>query len=226
MDGVLLEHFGDLLLAAMLGACVGLERQLSHKAAGLRTQILIAVGSTLWTQVAVAIAASGGDPARIPAQIASGIGFIGGGAILVSRGRQIVHGMTTAASIWAVAALGVAVGMHAYGLAISTASIVLITLIVLGRIEARFFAADAIEIRVETSGPMGSDEGIEAALRDFGLTPRRVGWRRSGDEIATSLVASGRRAQCVRAIAELRARPHVVETYIVDEERAPLGVDA
>ncbi|HUU06434.1 MAG TPA: MgtC/SapB family protein [Patescibacteria group bacterium] len=103
-----------ILLAAMLGGIIGLERELSHKEAGLRTNILIAIGSTLITILSFKIAALNktADPARLTAQIVSGIGFLGAGAII--QARFAVHGLTTAATIWTVAAIGIAVGSGFY----------------------------------------------------------------------------------------------------------------
>src|SRR5947199_2963780 len=97
-----------LLLAAGLGAAIGLEREYRQKPAGLRTNILIALGSALFTTVSIAIASAGGTPDRIAAQIVTGVGFLGGGAIL--RSGKSVHGMTTAATIWVNAAVGLACG--------------------------------------------------------------------------------------------------------------------
>jgi len=119
-----------ILLAAMLGGIVGLERELSHKEAGLRTNILIAIGSTLITILSFKIAAMtpSADPARLTAQIVSGIGFLGAGAII--QARFAVHGLTTAATIWTVAAIGIAVGSGFYLLAFVVAILVVIVLTV------------------------------------------------------------------------------------------------
>jgi len=119
-----------ILLAAMLGGIVGLERELSHKEAGLRTNILIAIGSTLITILSFKIAAISptADPARLTAQIVSGIGFLGAGAII--QARFAVHGLTTAATIWTVAAIGIAVGSGFYLLAFVVAILVVIVLTV------------------------------------------------------------------------------------------------
>src|SRR5690348_10737889 len=97
-----------LLLAAGLGAAIGLEREYHRKPAGLRTNILIAVGAALFTIVSIALARNGGVPDRIAAQVVTGVGFLGGGAILTSG--QHVHGMTTAATIWVNAAIGMTAG--------------------------------------------------------------------------------------------------------------------
>jgi putative Mg2+ transporter-C (MgtC) family protein len=119
-----------ILLAAMLGGIIGLERELSHKEAGLRTNIMIAIGSTLITILSFKIAALSktADPARLTAQIVSGIGFLGAGAII--QARFAVHGLTTAATIWTVAAIGIAVGSGFYLIAFLVAVFVVIVLTV------------------------------------------------------------------------------------------------
>ena len=136
-----LATVGRLMLAGLLGGLVGLERELKAKPAGLRTTLLICVGSAMFTQLSLQIAllAAGGDngfrgdPARLAAQIIPGIGFIGAGAILHGRGR--VTGLTTAATLWVVTAIGIAVGAGAYVEAIVTTALVLGTLALLGRFE-------------------------------------------------------------------------------------------
>ncbi len=123
-----------LLLAAGLGAAMGLEREVRQKPAGLRTNILIAVGSALFTTVSVHFGGIGGTPDRIAAQIVTGIGFLGAGAILHSA--VSVHGMTTAATIWVNAAVGMAAGAGQYLMATVATVITLLVLIVVGRVEA------------------------------------------------------------------------------------------
>ena len=125
-----------LVLAAGLGAAVGLEREYRQKPAGLRTNILIALGSALFTILSISMARDGGTPDRVAAQIVTGIGFLGGGAIL--RNRDTVHGMTTAATIWVNAAIGVACGTGQYALAAATTVLTLVVLVVLPPIEAYF----------------------------------------------------------------------------------------
>src|SRR5690242_8660028 len=102
----------QLGLATVCGGWIGLERELSGKPAGLRTNILICVGATLFTSLSVALSLGRGDPARIAAQILPGVGFIGAGTILHTRGS--VSGLTSAATIWVVAAIGMALGGGAY----------------------------------------------------------------------------------------------------------------
>jgi putative Mg2+ transporter-C (MgtC) family protein len=125
-----------LLLAAALGGMIGLEREASGKPAGFRTNLLICLGAALITEVSYFVSVAGGadaDPGRIAAQIVSGIGFLGAGSILHSRGG--VTGLTTAATLWVVAAIGMAVGARAYLAAIVVTSLVMLALMVLGRVE-------------------------------------------------------------------------------------------
>jgi putative Mg2+ transporter-C (MgtC) family protein len=103
-----------IILAAFLGGIIGLEREIANKEAGLRTNILIGVGSCLITILSLKISTSvaTADPARLAAQIVSGIGFLGAGAII--QARFAVHGLTTAATIWTVSAIGISVGVGFY----------------------------------------------------------------------------------------------------------------
>jgi putative Mg2+ transporter-C (MgtC) family protein len=125
-----------LLLAAVLGAAIGIEREYHQKPAGLRTNILIALGSALFTTISIDLVRGGGTPDRIAAQIVTGIGFLGAGAILRSRGS--IHGMTTAATIWVNAAVGMAVGAGLFANAAIATAITLAVLLPLGAVEAYF----------------------------------------------------------------------------------------
>lgn len=127
-----------LLVAAGLGAVIGLEREFRRKPAGLRTNMLIAVGAALFTTVSIALGTEygAGTPDRIASQIVTGVGFLGGGAIL--RSGRNVHGMTTAATIWVNAAIGMAAGTGAYAMAAAATFITLIVLLVLPPVEAYF----------------------------------------------------------------------------------------
>jgi putative Mg2+ transporter-C (MgtC) family protein len=122
-----LEMVLRLLLATFLGAVVGLQREISGKEAGLRTNMLICLGSALFTVLSI-YAFPGSDPARIAAGLATGIGFIGAGVILHRTGG-IVIGLTSAATIWAVAAIGMAAGAGMYYIAPAATVLVLITLL-------------------------------------------------------------------------------------------------
>jgi putative Mg2+ transporter-C (MgtC) family protein len=127
-----------LVVAAVLGALVGLERERRSHPAGMRTHLLVSVGAAAFTILSIEyFIAPGADPARIAAQIVTGIGFLGAGAIL-KHGASI-KGLTTAASLWVVAAIGMAAGAGAWGVAAATTLIVLVSLWPLQLIERRLF---------------------------------------------------------------------------------------
>jgi putative Mg2+ transporter-C (MgtC) family protein len=123
-----------LLLAAAAGGVVGLEREFRRKSAGFRTNILIAMGSALFTMLSATLAAAGGgDSTRIAAQIVTGMGFLGAGAII--RTNRDVHGLTTAATVWVNAALGMAAGGGQYHMTLIAVAITLIVLLILAPFE-------------------------------------------------------------------------------------------
>jgi len=129
-----------LLLAAVFGGVIGFEREYFGKAAGLRTHCLVAVASCLIMEISIGIfemykTQTAVDPSRIAAQVVSGIGFLGAGAIL--RSGASVKGLTTAASLWAVAAIGLACGIGFYLAAVFTTMIVVAILFLFAKLETR-----------------------------------------------------------------------------------------
>ena len=120
-----------LVLAASVGGLLGVEREMRRKHAGFRTNILIAIGSCVFTIVGISFAS--GDPGRVTAQIVTGIGFLGAGAIMHSG--DTVHGMTTAAMIWVNAALGAAAGLGQFRLVIIGGGLTLAVLLILAPVE-------------------------------------------------------------------------------------------
>jgi putative Mg2+ transporter-C (MgtC) family protein len=126
-----------LLLAAAAGGVIGAEREFRRKSAGFRTNILIALGAALFTMLSQLMAEqTGGDSTRIAAQVVVGIGFLGAGAII--RTNRNVNGVTTAATVWVNAALGMAAGAGEYHMALMAAGITLMVLLILAPIEAAF----------------------------------------------------------------------------------------
>lgn len=115
-----------LIVSAILGGFVGLERELTEKPAGLRTHMLVSLGSCLFTIVSVYDFQM--DPARITAGIVAGIGFIGAGAVLSERDRVV--GLTTAASLWVTAAIGLSTGVGNYVMSLATTVLVVATLFI------------------------------------------------------------------------------------------------
>jgi putative Mg2+ transporter-C (MgtC) family protein len=126
-----LELLTRLLLAAVLGGAIGAERELNDQPAGLRTHMLLTIGACLFTLISAYGFGRGTDPSRIAAQVVTGIGFLGGGAIV--RHGLTVKGVTTAASIWATASVGVAIGAGSYVLGTGGAVLVVGTLFGLRR---------------------------------------------------------------------------------------------
>ena len=125
--GIELEMVLRLLLATALGAIIGYQRERAGKSAGLRTHTLICVGAALFTVASLYGFGAPADPARVAAGIVAGIGFLGAGAII--RTREHVVGLTTAATIWAVAAIGLAAGAGLYLLSAVTTALILIVLL-------------------------------------------------------------------------------------------------
>lgn len=124
----------SIILAVVFGAAIGLEREISGKAAGLRTNVLICLGAAVFTIISKEMAATTGlSPTRIAAQIVTGVGFLGAGAIIRDRGG--ILGLTTAATIWLVASIGMACGAGFYALAAVSTLIAIIVLIGLGMLE-------------------------------------------------------------------------------------------
>jgi len=143
-----------MLIAALLGAAIGFEREIHEHPAGMRTHLLVALGSAIFTELSIFGfgASSGGaggapvDPSRIAAQIVSGIGFLGAGAIL--KYGTSIRGLTTAASLWATAAVGMAVGAGAWIVAVVGAAIVVFSLWPLNVVIARLRPQGTRQLRL------------------------------------------------------------------------------
>jgi putative Mg2+ transporter-C (MgtC) family protein len=133
-----MSYLSRLVIALLIGGAIGLEREFKGKPAGMRTNMLICAGSCLIMIISIEIARSAvqtSDPGRIAAQVVTGIGFLGAGTII--RSRFHIVGLTTAATIWALSAIGLAVGAGYLFLAAVTALLITITLIFIGYIESK-----------------------------------------------------------------------------------------
>ena len=171
----LLSDFGKLLLAAALGGLIGLERELKHRPAGLRTNLFIAVGAAMFTLLSDELALLHvGDHTRIAAQIIPGIGFIGAGSILHARG-DLVSGLTTASTIFVVASVGMAVGGGRYLIAILATLLVLLVLLLLGILE-RVLSLKSTVYAYEVVGleAVRTTEEINGALAPMHFFPLNV----------------------------------------------------
>src|SRR5690242_5726241 len=169
-----------LVVATVLGAVVGIDRERLERAAGLRTHAMVGLGAALFMVLSafgfhdilgtpnVAL-----DPSRIAAQIVSGIGFLGAGLIIVRR--EEVRGLTTAASIWVVAAVGAAAGAGMYLIAVTTAGLALLVLAGLRPVENRFFHhRHSHELSLLLERGVGSLSAIESAVESVGRRLERV----------------------------------------------------
>lgn len=202
------NDLGKLLLAACLGGLIGLEREAKHRPAGLRTNLFICLGSAMFTLLSDELAGQHtGDHTRIAAQIIPGIGFIGAGSILHARG-DLVTGITTAATIFVVASVGMAVGGGMYITAIVATALILCVLILLGVAE-RFLNLKVMLRAYEVTGPTSDQlvalvNGILEPLHSFmenvevAPTPRHVrlrfqceGTRKKLDRVLRTLRKSG-----------------------------------
>ncbi len=178
-----------ILIALICGGLIGLERELKQKAAGIKTNMLIAAGAALYTALSLHLSQMyrletgySGDPGRVAAQIVSGIGFLGGGAIIQARGTIV--GLTTAATIWVVAAIGICAGVGYYSMAFSATFLVLGVLMgitwlenkVIGRVshyECQILAQDPQgKVRISVTEAIDNNE---LHLEDFDLETKPDG---------------------------------------------------
>jgi len=162
-----IETILRLVIAAVLGGIIGLEREALNKAAGFRTHTLVSVGSCLIMVVSISMhneygAVTNADPGRIAAQVVSGIGFLGAGTIL--RSGPTVRGLTTAATLWVVAGIGLAVGSGAYLAAVSTTFIVFFALTFLAKLEDRITARKKLQNIVVTMADQPGQIGLVCSV--------------------------------------------------------------
>lgn len=175
-----------LLLAAVLGAVIGINRGRLEWAAGLRTHMLVCVGSAL----AIIVSAFGFDdvlgrpnvmldPSRIAAQVISGVGFLGAGTILFLQREQVIRGLTTAAGLWAVASVGLAAGAGLYLAALMTTLLLWAILALLKPLEQRYLRRRARTGRLRLRLAEGTSLAkVQAAAEDAGLPVKRITLRR------------------------------------------------
>ena len=190
VDVFKLELLLQLGLATLLGGAIGLERELGGKPAGLRTNILICIGSALYTQLSLAMVPAGSDASRVAGQIVTGVGFIGAGTILHARGAVV--GLTSAATIWVVAAIGVALGSGHYAEALLATLVVLVVLQGLGRVEIvveRHSTKSHLTVHARPdAAPL---EELETVIRRTGLTIVSHESRRENVDLVVEFYLSG-----------------------------------
>lgn len=183
-----------LLLSCILGGFIGYERESHHKAAGLRTHILVSIGSCLIMVLSFKIYNSvegltNADPARLAAQVVSGIGFLGAGSII--KDGPTVRGLTTAASLWVVAGVGLAVGSGYYMGAFMTTGLVFLTLTILSRLEDKDYQS-LVYLFITTVDSPGQIGKIGILLGKHDIKIRDIKMEDREDETADLLVITFR----------------------------------
>jgi putative Mg2+ transporter-C (MgtC) family protein len=215
-----------LLVALALGAIVGLERERQERAAGLRTVTMVSLGSCLFTIIG-AYGFPNTDPSRVAAQIVTGIGFLGAGTIFLRK--DLVRGLTTAATIWAVAAIGMASGTARYFEAGFTTLLILAVLMVLKPIERRFFKRPS-EAQVSVIVPRrdGEIEEVRAALGAIGAFPQSIRIHELNEtddrlEIDVGLPANRTTAELLRQLRTVQGARQVLISRDLIEDRVRAG---
>jgi putative Mg2+ transporter-C (MgtC) family protein len=206
-----------LLIATGLGGLIGLQRELSGKPAGLRTNMLICLGAALITHVSIMLPTrfGVGDPARIAAQIVAGIGFLGAGTIM--RSRHAVHGLTSAATIWVVAAVGLAVGAGYERQAAFATVVIMIALAGLGRAEARLLGQSTMTASLIVDDAAAGPDELLRRLGVRRLLSRK--WTQIGSGRARFYVVwRGTEGEATRLASAAAAIPGLsVESWEVEE---------
>jgi len=215
-----------LLVALVLGSVVGLERERQERAAGLRTVTMVSLGSCLFTIVG-AYGFSATDPSRVAAQIVTGIGFLGAGTIFLRK--DLVRGLTTAATIWAVAAIGMATGTAQYFEAGFTTLLILAVLMVLKPIEKHFFKRPS-EAQVSMIVPRNDDETerVRTALRTIGAFVMSVRIHELNEtddrlEIEVGLPADRTTSELLRGLRSIEGARQVLISRELIEDRVRAG---
>jgi uncharacterized membrane protein YhiD involved in acid resistance len=217
-------HFlGPKLMAALFcGGLIGLERELKSKAAGIKTNMLICVGAMLYTAISILMAASEdqigvkGDPTRIAAQIVSGIGFLGGGAILQSK--ENVMGLTTAATIWLVAAIGVWIGMGQLEVAIAVSMLIVLVLISVTFFENRFLGRKRmfkVVIHLRERSDEVTRTALEALLTSNDLSLSDYRENLSGTQPEIRVAYLGRVRDHSKLVLELWKIPGILDIRLI-----------
>lgn len=190
-----------LVLASIIGGLIGLEREVKSRPAGLRTHILVTVGSTLVMLVSID-AFKSGDPARLAAQVVSGIGFLGAGTIL--REGSDIRGLTTAACIWISGCIGLGIGIGYYLGSLVTAGIVLFSLLSLGFLEKRIEFAKTEVLRLVCKERTGLIGDIGTLLGKYNVSIENInildGNMSSADEIIIEIsvkIPGDERISCI-----------------------------
>jgi putative Mg2+ transporter-C (MgtC) family protein len=207
-----------LVLAAVLGGLIGVERELRDKPAGLRTNILICVGSTLFMSISTTVAqVLGGDPTRIAAQIISGIGLLGAGAVLHSHG--FVLGLTTAATIWVVAGIGMALGSGMYSLAIFVTGMSILTLYFLSFAEDRIQGRKSYSYSLVVTDLNEALASINSVLKECSVSSVSFNFKKKAGHYRVWFNLFVSREQNLKIIQKLSEVPEITQVETGNDAR-------
>lgn len=207
------EDFIRMGVALLIGGIIGAERERQKKAVGLRTLILISVGSAIFTIISFRMSELwGGEPSRIAAQIVSGIGFLGAGVILEERGRVV--GLTTAATIWLTAALGMAVGAGEYILAVGGTGISIIVLLLFTRLEEHLnIASEGRLYRITTKTSWEKFKEIKSLVKEHHLTIDSYKQEKDEKEMVCTFETYGQTKHHDKLVQKLMADKEIKELW-------------
>jgi putative Mg2+ transporter-C (MgtC) family protein len=219
-SGIVTTSLFRLVLAAFLGGIIGLEREIKHRRAGLRTNMFICFGAALFTVLSRGLAEAPSDYTRIAAQIIPGIGFIGAGSILHTRG--LTTGLTTAATLFVVASVGMAAGGGLYLTAIFATGVVLLTLFALGHLEVTF-NLKLLLVCYEATGRSEAEVSTEVnrILEPEHRMMQNVSCANAGDHIRLQFDVEGKRReqeQLLRQLQQSKVLGSVTSLGPVDRE--------
>ena len=176
-----IEIIGRLVLAAFCAAVIGFERESAQKDAGFRTHILVGVGAAIFTIVSIDGFGPEGDPARVAAQVVTGVGFLGAGAIF--KEGATVRGLTTAAGLWAVAAVGVAAGSGSVTLSLSSTVLVVLVLLAFRQFD-QYVSRQKREVQEQIEVHLDDTKHLQAVMKftaKIDPNSRRIAFQRRGE---------------------------------------------
>lgn len=205
------EDFIKIILAVIIGGIIGAERERHNKAAGLRTMILICIGSTLFTIFSFKITADKYDPSRIASNIVVGIGFLGAGVILREGGR--ITGLTTAATIWLTAALGMGIGSGQYLLVGSAALLVTMVLWLFPKFEERLAIPNEVRnYTITTPKSWEKFKELKSLFKEHNLIINNYKQEKRGGDMVCTFEVYGPTKKHDRMVQRLLADKDVKET--------------
>ena len=200
-----------LVLAVLIGGLIGIEREY-RTGIGLRTMMLICLGSTLFTIYSGIFAVGEGDPRRIAAAIVTGVGFLGAG--MVWRHKNSVVGLTTAATVWLVAALGMGIGLGQYSMVMVAVVLVLIILWAIPRFRQLTHARQSYTYEVTSTSGKARDDAILNLLQENGLYVVRATMAKEDNKLKYTWTAYGKPENHMEAMTALLDEPDISDFYV------------